>query len=359
MELMLDYSTDMSDRKAATRLNRIRQESKGLIVTTYRNTVEREGEKIAEHIERKCEEAIEANGFGVDGELNENVGFTPEAKQYILAETLGEASAKLQIKKVSVSDYELPESAVNISVDDVVVKRQTETRPRGEKEQPKQVNNSVIHIENSVGKYILNSSSVLGALKLLLGFLLCGGLLKKQLVFFTDGARDIHGAISRLFAFANYKIILDWYHLAKKCRELLSLALNGSKIRNEFLKELMPCLWFGNIDGAIKLLQNIDPKKVKNSDEINKLLGYFERCRAYIPCYALRRELGLRNSSNLGEKSNDLIVSSRQKHNGMTWSDDGSHAFAAVTAASCNEQIINWVYSRNIVFDFLPFDVAV
>ena len=355
IELILEYSTDMSDRAAARRLNRIRHESKGMIATTYRNTVEREGQKIAKHIEQKCEEALEANGFSEACELKEGTEFTAEVSQYMPIEAIGSAMAERNIKKARVSEYELPENAVNISVDDVGVKRQTETRPRGEAEQPKRVNNSVIHVENSVGKYTLNGSSLFGVLKQLLGFLLCGGLLRKQLVFFTDGAREIHNAVSRLFVFANYKIILDWYHLAKKCREQLSMALKSAEIRNEFLKELMGCLWFGNVGGAIKLLRNIDPKKVRNPDEIDKLVGYFERCREYIPNYALRKELGLRNSSNLGEKSNDLIVSSRQKHNGMSWSDDGSHSFASVAAASCNDQILNWVYSRSINFDFVPF----
>jgi hypothetical protein len=31
----------------------------------------------------------------------------------------------------------------------------------------------------------------------------------------------------------------------------------------------------------------------------------------------VRRELGLRNSSNQGEKANDLLVAARQKHHGM------------------------------------------
>jgi len=358
LELMLDYSTDMSDRAASRRLNRIRHESKGIIATTYRNIVEREGQKIAEHIEKKCDLALEANGFSNSGDLKDGVEFKPEAGTHIPIEILGAAAAELRIKKVRVSEYEHPENAVNISADDVCVKRQTETRPRPEKEQPKRVDNSVIHVESNAGKYILNSSSVVGVLKLLLGFLLCVGLSKKQLVFFTDGAREIHNQITRFFAFANYKIILDWYHLAKKCREQLSMALKNANIRNEFLKGLLPCLWFGNVGGAIKLLHNIDPKLVKNFDEINKLVGYFERCRHFIPCYALRKELGLRNSSNSGEKVNDLIVSSRQKHNGMSWSDTGSRAFASVAAVSSNQQIFNWIHFRTINFDFVSFDEA-
>jgi hypothetical protein len=279
------------------------------------------------------------------------VAFEAEPSEYVPIEAIGAAMTEVEgVKQAYVEDYESPESAVNISLDDVCAKRQTETRPRGTKEQPKRVNNTVIHVENSDGKYILNAAKVSGGLKLLLGFLLCGGLLGKQLVFFTDGAREIHNEISRMFAFTNCKIILDWYHLAKKCREQLSMALNGSKIRNEFLSELLPLLWRGDVDAAVTLLQNINPKKVRNPDYIVKLAEYFERVRGYIPCYALRQKLGLRNSSNLGEKANDLIVSSRQKHNGMSWSDGGSHAFASVSAAGCNGELDRWIHSNDLDF---------
>jgi hypothetical protein len=128
------------------------------------------------------------------------------------------------------------------------------------------------------------------------------------------------------------------------------MGLTGAKVRNEFLEELLPCLWFGNVDGTIKLLQNINPKKIRNRDEIDKLVGYFERCRDYIPVYALRRELGLRNSSNAGEKANDLIVSSRQKNNAMSWSDDGSHAFASVSALVWNDELHHWLHNKSIDF---------
>ncbi len=69
-----------------------------------------------------------------------------------------------------------------------------------------------------------------------------------------------------------------------------------------------------------------------------------------MPCYALRKELGLRNSSNLGEKANDIVVSSRQKHNGMSWSGDGSIAFATVAAAAYNDEINRWICFRYIDF---------
>jgi len=47
--------------------------------------------------------------------------------------------------------------------------------------------------------------------------------------------------------------------------------------------------------------------------------------------------LGLRNSSNRGEKVNDLVVSERQKHNGMSWSPEGSVALAAAITLARNQ----------------------
>ena len=152
-----------------------------------------------------------------------------------------------------------------------------------------------------------------------------------------------------MLPFLNYKRILDWYHLEKKFYEQMGMALKGAKIKNEFLKDkLLPCLWFGNVDGAVKALQNIDAKAVRNTEVITYLIGYLERVREYIPCYAMRKKLGLRNSSGIGEKCNDITVAKRQKHNGMSWSDSGSIAFGTVAATTYNGQIENWIHNRDI-----------
>jgi len=350
-ELILDFSTDTSNRKAASRLNRIRLEESGIGATTYRNIVEREGEAIQERIEQQCEESLLGNGFSSNGELLEETAFIPNEKRYIDQAAIEQAAIKLNIWEYEATDYELPIEAVNVSIDDVCVNRQTETRPGDKETQPKRVDNTVVHIQTKDKSYILNAASLLDGIKMLIGLLLFNGLLKKQIVVFTDGARVIHTAVLKMLGFANCKIILDWYHLEKKCKEQLSMALKGSKIRNEFLDGFRPCLWFGNVDGAIKRLRNIDPNKVKNNDIIIKLIEYLERVRGYIPCYALRKELGLRNSSNLGEKANDIVVADRQKHNGMSWSDTGSVAFATVAAASHNREIGRWTHNGTINFE--------
>jgi hypothetical protein len=51
-----------------------------------------------------------------------------------------------------------------------------------------------------------------------------------------------------------------------------------------------------------------------------------------------------------GEKENDLIVSERQKHNGMSWSKDGSVALASLTTFKRNKEATQWFKSGNIDF---------
>lgn len=347
----MDYATDTSTREASRRLNRFRLEEKGINPTTYRNTIEREGAAIQECMEQKSEEALWRNGFDRNGAVVDAEATAPSEWRHIEQAEIESASIDLNIWEYNASDYELPGETINVSIDDVGVKRQTEMRPRDEsKQQPKRVYNTVIHVQSGKKSYILNAASVISSIRMLIGFLLYNGLLKKQIVIFADGAREINDTVLKMLGFAKCKVILDWYHLEKKFKEQLSMALRGSKIRNEFLDELRPYLWFGNVSGAIKLLKEIDPKKVRDSSIIDYLVGYLERVRSTIPCYAMRKQLGLRNSSNLGEKANDLVVSNRQKHNGMSWSNDGSVAFATVAAASHNGEISSWVHRRDVGF---------
>ena len=125
-------------------------------------------------------------------------------------------------------------------------------------------------------------------------------------------------------------------------------------IRNDLLEELLPCLWNGCVDRAIALLQSVDPTKIKDREALEKLSEYLERNRPYIPCYSVRKCLGLRNSSNRGEKANDLVVSDRQKHNGMSWSKAGSVALAAVTALVRNQEYKQWFRTSTLAFSFSP-----
>ena len=130
------------------------------------------------------------------------------------------------------------------------------------------------------------------------------------------------------------------------------MALKGRVIRNALLEQLLPCLWHGCVDRAIAVLQAVEPSQIKNQAELETLIDYLQRNRPYLPCYSVRKQLGLRNSSNLGEKANDLIVSDRQKHNGMSWSKSGSAALAAVSALARNQEYKRWFQTGTLSFSF-------
>jgi len=370
-ELMLHLASIASVRNATNMFNRIRRVKEGkMIETTFRNCVEREGLAIQQCMEKQAEEALEEQGLAIDDAKQviwEDTGISVSQEDfisdntYIDAKTVHKAAKSLNLPKDSynISDYEL--NGVNISSDEVGVKRQTECRPKDEEvNQPKTVQNAVIHVEmanevkdpnvKSSLSYILNNSTVFGVFKLLLGFLCNHNLLRKTLVFYVDGARNLNSTIASMFSFLKIKVILDWYHLQKKMAEVMSSICNNRHYRNDMLRGIMPVLWKGNVDEAIKILIAIDITKVKNKDQLAYLLSYLERNRSIIPNYLLREALGLRNSSNRGEKSNDLIVANRQKHNGMSWSDFGSTAFASVSSVLHNKECDNWITQGNLTF---------
>ena len=178
------------------------------------------------------------------------------------------------------------------------------------------------------------------------------------MVFFIDGADDLKGSIIYIFGWLSIKIVLDWYHLAKKCRSRLSMALKGKKVVHDVIKRLFLLLWHGKVEAAIEYLRSLDDTKVRNFKEIEMLIAYLERNRAYIPCYALRGALGLRLSSNLGEKANDLVVAQRQKHKGMSWSQAGSPALSNLTALFVNNEAYNWTVRRELNFRPIPTSVS-
>ncbi len=49
----------------------------------------------------------------------------------------------------------------------------------------------------------------------------------------------------------------------KKCKELLSMALQGKDIRNAVLEKLRPLLWHGLVDQAIHYLHDLPATQIK------------------------------------------------------------------------------------------------
>lgn len=338
---------------------------------TIANLVEREGEQIQAHVGKKVECILQEHGFNTAGSVinqqkaRNSIQCSDVTLDQEVISLMIEELNRGQEKEKHIELSELCESfedpcavKANISIDDVCCKKQKVSgRKRGSppKEKREMVYNTVAHIQNKESKtYTLNTATVSQMMTIVLAFLLSNGMLCKpgSLVFFTDGARDLRSAIEGMFSFLPFKIILDWYHLKKKCKDLLSMAINGKQAKNLLLIELLDWLWLGKVDRAVELLRTVKEDTIKNKKELENLINYFERNRSCIPCYALRQKFGLRVSSNLVEKANDLVVSNRQKHNGMSWSVDGSTSLATLTTVRHNSEDMNWLLKRDISFTF-------
>ena len=125
------------------------------------------------------------------------------------------------------------------------------------------------------------------------------------------------------------------------------MALKGGKknfaMQYEVKRRLFRMLWAGNVQAAIEYLESLGEDKVKCQSRLEELVRHLEAREPQIACYAARHRLGLRVSSNRVEKANDLVVSSRQKHDGMSWSRQGSWSNAAIRALYLNRESASWL----------------
>ena len=363
-----------SYRQTTERINRIRHQPGATPLRTLQDCTEAEGVAVAEALEREARRVLHEGGF------NEQTLLPVEAQAAVGAQRLDAARVEAALGAVAPDEqtlaamranpvgYEEPSASVNVSIDDVLAKEQKDHRTRrasaeaspsaspacaerSTEDRRKYVHSTVAHVEVGTERRVFVGAGPMATCLFLLAFLVANKKLWLTWVFFADGQRSLQDLLVRVFAWqGTLQIILDWYHLVKKCKESLSSALNNRHVRNAVLKEVMPKLWYGNTDAAIAYLRTIDPKHIKSADAIERLVGYLERNRSNIPCYAVRKKLGLRNSSNRGEKANDLVVSARQKHNGMSWSKEGSVALATLAALVSNDNHGQWFEKRTVNF---------
>jgi hypothetical protein len=210
--LAVFFPCDETFRKSAQKLNRVlrRKEEQEMSARTMANLVEREGEQIQAHVEKKAKGILEAHGFNAEAVLGdqekafESLVLTDVALSRKKVCQMVEELNRGQEKEKRIDCCELQEtfedpSAVkaNISIDEVCCKKQKASgRKRGSPPKGKRemVYNTVAHIQNNEAKtYTLNTSTVSQMMIIVLAFLLSNGLLSQPgaLVFFTDGARDL------------------------------------------------------------------------------------------------------------------------------------------------------------------------
>ena len=364
--------TEDSYRHTSRRLNRLRHQSDrdGTPSRTLQAQAEREGIGLQHALAQKATRLLNAAQVSEQDGVVIVPALSPVSQPLTMPQDrVNEAIETCQASLKASFDlrsnpvpYEAPEVTVNISVDDVGVKRQKAERrssasvpasspPDQSTKSRKYAHTTVVHLEQMGRRYVLAGQGIAYVLRLVMACLFSNELEGFHLQFFTDGYGILHDAIRRSFSWCpTLVIVLDWYHLLKKCQLQLSLACDGRDIRNAILKELLPLLWHGQLEQAIASIHKLDTQHIKNAEALTKLVGYFERNRAHIPCYAIRKALGLRNSSQIGEKMNDLLVSDRQKHRGMSWSTSGSVSLAVLAALKRNGEHAQWFDEGDIDF---------
>lgn len=153
---------------------------------------------------------------------------------------------------------------------------------------------------------------------------------ERFLIVLGDGASWIRTFFEEyLSAYSDKQLILDWYHLAKKCRKMLSMIGHNRQHRRDLLQQLTRLLWQGETTESIAFLEALR-KTARRPDKLEELIGYLHKHRSYIPNYRQRRAECRFNSSNAAERACNLLVAHRQKQKSMHWIEKGADALCAL-----------------------------
>ena len=148
------------------------------------------------------------------------------------------------------------------------------------------------------------------------------------IVCISDGARSIKNENQAIFGY-QVTHFLDWFHIQQKIAQFMSqIALNKAD-KKEYFALINSYLWAGKAISTVLVLKFMP---VKNTLKRNELIGYLEKNAEYIIDYDRRKKANKIIGSGRTEKSNDCIVSKRQKRKGLSWSPKGSRNLDVLTA---------------------------
>lgn len=260
-------------------------------------------------------------------------------------------------------------------------KKETKSKKAGKagkgNEEEKRIGHMNIKVESASSSYYITSIDTDESFKQLVAVIMNNGLYRKYMIFMTDGELAINDKIKTYCGQWKYQVELDWIHLEHKCYDRLSNAIKGKRVpdpRGEtkyykkgpkkgqikeqeytsqsrlYARAVTRILWPGNVDEAICFLKNINKNAIKNQEELDKLITYLNNKKSWIPCYAMRKKAGLKNSSNGVEGQNNMNVADRQKNNEASWRPEGSSYLAALQTLFDNHEDDEWFHQGKIAF---------
>lgn len=152
------------------------------------------------------------------------------------------------------------------------------------------------------------------------------------LVVISDGATVIRNRWHRTFGSA-VTVLLDWYHLCEKLRQLMSMIAQSKTEKTTHLKVLLSDLWHGRTQAALDYLQQVVPR---NREKWQELITYLEKHRHEIVDYERRRQARKSIGSGRVEKAVDQVIGYRQKRKGKSWRPQGSRALGLLKVLELN-----------------------
>ncbi len=165
-----------------------------------------------------------------------------------------------------------------------------------------------------------------------------------NIVAVTDGATAIRRRLLSIFG-KEIVVILDWYHLTKKVKELMSMIARNKEEKQKHIEVLLHNLWQGITENALDYLKK--EVTAKNEAKLSELIKYLEKHEKEIIDYGRRQKAGKTIGSGRMEKAVDRVIGFRQKKKGMSWSRIGCKSLGILKVVELNNK-----------WDELWFDIA-
>lgn len=248
-------------------------------------------------------------------EVSKQVYF--EAKKVLEDDTLG-----LPELNQEVDIYDIDTKEALILVDGIGVKKQSELRASLKKASTEsntendtksagsRVNSNVVLLEKKAGdfEYITSAIDKKGEEFLPLSDIVKSKVIQEygndveslNVVCISDGAKDIRSLLMNVFGIV-IVVILDWYHLCKKVRELMSMIARNKQEKTEHIDFLLYHLWHGQTQEVLNYLN--DKVEAKNEIKLQELIGYIEKHKKEIIDYDRRKKVG----KEVGSKSEEDV----------------------------------------------------
>ena len=95
-----------------------------------------------------------------------------------------------------------------------------------------------------------------------------------NIVAITDGAKTIRNRLLAIFGIV-ITLILDWYHLRKKVREMMSMIAYNKEEKTGYIREILRLLWRGKVPETLEYLSN--QVNAKNQKRLQELIAYLTK----------------------------------------------------------------------------------